>query len=168
MSQTPFSPTVTAPLSDNNMDIDSDPDAEQAARELAQAQERVRIINEARERRREERKWKEEEARLVVEREAEEEAQRLARETATREAEELLEMEHQYQLQVSTGVLRNSTSTDLFAQKDLEASVMTPEPLLAPFTDKGKEVSTGIVPGFDTRTNTETGGPFGDQRGSFL
>ena len=45
---------------------------------------------------------------------------------------------------------------------------MTPEPLLAPFTDKGKEVSTGVVPGFDTGTNTETGGPFGDQRGSVL
>ena len=32
---------------------------------------------------------------------------------------------------------------------------MRPEPLLAPFTDRGKEVSTGIVPGFDTGTNTE-------------
>src|SRR5882724_9199569 len=42
------------------------------------------------------------------------------------------------------------------------------EPLLAPFTDKGKEVSTRVVPGFDTGTNTETGGTFGDQRGSVL
>src|SRR5882724_6154815 len=39
MSQTPFSPTVTAPLTDNDMDVDFDPDAKQAARELAQAQE---------------------------------------------------------------------------------------------------------------------------------
>jgi len=45
---------------------------------------------------------------------------------------------------------------------------MTLEPLLVPFTNKGKEVSTGIVPGFDTGTNTETGGPFGDQWGSIL
>ena len=67
----------------------------------------------------------------------EEEAQRVV----AREAEELLEMECQYQLQISTGVLRNLTSTDFVAQKDLEASVMTPEPLLVPFTDKGKEVS---------------------------
>ena len=32
---------------------------------------------------------------------------------------------------------------------------MMPEPLLVPFTDKGKEVSTGLVLGFDTRTKTE-------------
>jgi len=38
------------------MDVDSDSEAEQAAREFAQAQERLRIANEARERRREERK----------------------------------------------------------------------------------------------------------------
>jgi len=29
---------------------------------------------------------------------------------------------------------------------------MTPEPLLAPFTEKGKEVSSGILSGIDTRT----------------
>src|SRR5882724_11137042 len=57
MSGTPFSPTI--PVADNVMDIDSNLDAEQAARELAQAQEQVRIVNKARERRREERKWKE-------------------------------------------------------------------------------------------------------------
>ena len=32
---------------------------------------------------------------------------------------------------------------------------MMPKPLLAPFIDKGKEVSTGFVPGFDTGTKTE-------------
>src|SRR5882724_5509203 len=141
MSGTPFSPAI--PVADNAMDIDSDPDSEQAARELVQAQEWVCIVNEAQERCREERKQKEEEARRVAEREAEEEVQWVARETAAREAEELLEMERQYQLQVSTGVLWNSTCTNFVAQKDLEASVMMPEPLLAPFTDKGKEVSTG-------------------------
>src|SRR5882724_3276773 len=66
MSQTPFSPTVTAPLADNDMDVDSDPDAEQAAQDLAQAQERVRIVNEARERRWEERKRKEEERKVQI------------------------------------------------------------------------------------------------------
>src|SRR5882724_1908060 len=66
MSQTPFSPTVTAPLADNDMDIDSDPDAKQVARELAQAQERVRMINEAWERRWEEQKWKEEERKVQI------------------------------------------------------------------------------------------------------
>ena len=84
-----------APIANNvQMDVDSDSEAEQAAREFAQAQERLRIANEARERRREERK------RLM-----EEEARRVAE----REAEELLEMERQFQLQVSTGVLRNWT-----------------------------------------------------------
>ena len=29
---------------------------------------------------------------------------------------------------------------------------MTPEPLLAPFTEKGKEVSSGILSGIDTGT----------------
>ena len=47
------------------------------------------------------------------------------------------------------GKYRSSLELDLVlivvAQKNLEASVMTPEPLLAPFTNKGKEVSTGLV-----------------------
>ena len=47
MSPIPGTPSL--PTVDNiQMDIDSDLDAEQAARELAQAQERVRVINEAR------------------------------------------------------------------------------------------------------------------------
>src|SRR5882724_7952731 len=110
MSPIPGTPSL--PTVDNvQMDVDSNSDAEQVARELAQAQERVRIINEARVRRREE--WKrleEEEARRVVEREAEEEKRWIAvREVEAREVEELLEMERQYQLQVSTGVIWNST-----------------------------------------------------------
>ena len=64
MSQTPFSPT--APLANNDMDVDSDLDAEQAARELAQAQEWVSLVNEARERRWEERKRKEEERKVQI------------------------------------------------------------------------------------------------------
>src|SRR5882724_1148630 len=147
MTSIPGTPIVT-PIADNvPMDVDSDSEAEQVAREFAQAQEWLRIANEARERHREEwkRKEEEEEARRVAEKEAAEEAQWVARETAAREAEELLEMERQYQLQVSTGVLWNSTWTNFVAQKDLEASVMMPEPLLVPFTDKGKEVSTGII-----------------------
>ena len=96
-------PGSLTPTADNvQMDVDSDSEAEQAAREFVQAQERLRITNEARERRREERK------RLM-----EEEARRVAE----REAKELLEMERQFQLQVSTGVLRNSTSTDLLHRK---------------------------------------------------
>ena len=96
MSGTPFSPAI--PVTDHVMDVDSDPDAEQAARELAQAQERVRMVNEAQERRREERKWKEEE---------EKEAQRIAAiEAAEKEAEEILERKWQAQLRVTTGFLR--------------------------------------------------------------
>src|SRR5882724_5404088 len=55
MSQTPFSPTITAPLADNTMDVDSDLEAEQVALELAQAQERVRATQEAWEKCREQR-----------------------------------------------------------------------------------------------------------------
>ena len=107
------------PLIANNvqMDLDSDLEAKQAAWELAQAQEQFCVANEAWERHREERKrLKEEEVQWVVEREAEEEAQQVAaREAATREVEELLEMEWQYQLQVSTGVLWNLTCTNFVA-----------------------------------------------------
>jgi len=118
MSSIPSTPSL--PTVDNvQMDVDSNSDAEQAAWELAQAQEWVRIINEARVRRREEQKrLEEEEARRVAEGEAEEEVRWIAaREAEAREAEELLEMERQYQLQVSTGVLWNSTSTDLLHRK---------------------------------------------------
>ena len=69
--------------------------------------------------------------------------------------EEILERERQAQLQVSTGVLRNSTFTKFVTQRDLEVSVMMPEPLLAPFTDKGQEVSTGVNSGVDTGTENQ-------------
>ena len=131
MSGTPFSPAIAAPVADKVMDIDSDPEAEQAAREFVQAQERLQVANEAWERCREERKRKEEE---------EKEAQHLM----AIEVEERLEREWQAQLQVSSGFPRIYLVLNLAAQRDLEVSVMTPEPLLAPFTDKGKEVSTGV------------------------
>jgi len=144
MSHTPISPVITAPIADNiQMDVDSYLEAEQVAWEFAQAQEQLRIANEAQERCREEQKRKEEE---------EEWQQIEAMEVATKEVEEKLEREWQAQLQVSTRVLRNSSSTNFAAQRDLEASVMMPEPLLMPFTDKGKEVSTGLVSGFGTGT----------------
>ena len=76
-------------------------------------------------------------------------------EAAAREAEEILEMEQQYQLQVSTGVLWGLTCINFVAQKDLEALVMTLEPLLVPFTNKGKEVSTGSHSGIDTGTENQ-------------
>src|SRR5882724_10188914 len=157
MSSALSSPSNIVPIANNvPMDVDSDSEAKQAAQELAQAQEWVRVTNEARERHQEERKrLEEEEVRWVAEREVEEAQWVAVREAATREVEELLEMERQYQLQVSTRVLWNSTCTNFVAQRDLEASVMMPEPLLVPFTDKGKEVSTGLVLGFDTRTKTE-------------
>ena len=120
------------------MDIDSDLEAEKTAQEFAQAQEWLRIVNETRERRQEERKWKEEE---------EKEVQRLA----AIEAEENLERERQSQLQVSSGFIRVCLVLTLL-QRDLEASVMMPEPLLAPFTDKGKEVSAGVHLSFDNGT----------------
>jgi len=57
MTSIPGTPSLITPIADNiPMDVDSDLEAEQAAREFAQAQERLRIANEARERRREERK----------------------------------------------------------------------------------------------------------------
>jgi len=124
--------------------VDSDSEGEKVAQEFAQAQERLRIANKAQERHREEWKRKEEE---------EKEVQWMAViEVATKEAEEALEREQQAQLQVSTGVLQNSSCTNLVTQRDLEASVMIPEPLLAPFTEKGKEVSTGVDSEFDTGT----------------
>src|SRR5882724_3317485 len=68
MSQTPFSPTITAPFADNNMDVDSELEAEQAAMELAQAQERVRATQEAQEKHQEEKRRQEEDrkAKIVV------------------------------------------------------------------------------------------------------
>src|SRR5882724_4106587 len=104
MSSALGSPSNIVPIADNvPMDVDSDSEAEKVARELAQAQEWVRVANEAPKRRWEERKrLEEEEARRVAEREAEEEVQWVvAREAVAREGEELLEMEWQYQLQVS-------------------------------------------------------------------
>src|SRR5882724_12877275 len=62
MTSIPGSPSLLTPTVDNvQMDVDSDSEAEQAAQEFAQAQERLHIANEARERRQEERKRKEEE-----------------------------------------------------------------------------------------------------------
>src|SRR5882724_5577215 len=136
MSGTPFSPAI--PVTENNMDVDSNSEAKQAAREFAQAQEWLWIANEARERRQEEQKRKEEE---------EKKAQRL---TAI-EAEENLEREQQAQLQVSSGFIQVCLVLTLL-QRDLEASVMTPEPLLAPFTNKGKEVSAWVHLSFDNGT----------------
>ena len=96
MTSTPFSPTITAPTADNiQMDIDSNLEAQQAAQELSQAQEWVCAANKAQERHKEEWKRKEEE----------EEAQQIvAMEAAARKADLILEMERQFQLQVSQGI----------------------------------------------------------------
>ena len=78
-------------------------------------------------------------------------------------------MERQYHLQVSTRVLWNSTCINFVEQKDLEASVMMLEPLLVPFTDKGKEVSTRInFWNLTLELKTGTGGPIQNQWGSVL
>ena len=99
MSSIHGSPVKALVTDSVHMDIDSDSEAEQAAREFTQAQEQLRITNEARERRQEEWKGKEEE---------EKEWQWIAAiEAARKVAEEILERERQAQLQVSTGVLRN-------------------------------------------------------------
>src|SRR5882724_4145199 len=68
MSQTSFSPTIPAPFADNNMDVDSNLEAEQAAMELRQAQEWVRATQEAREKHQEEWRRQEEDskAKLMV------------------------------------------------------------------------------------------------------
>ena len=61
MTSIPGSPSNASPITDNiQMDVNSDLEAEQAALELAQAQEQVRAIQEAWEKRREERKRQEE------------------------------------------------------------------------------------------------------------
>ena len=105
MTSIPGSPSHITPTTDNvQMDVDSDSEAEQAAREFAQAQEWLHVTNEARERHQEEWKQKEEE---------EKEAQWIvAMEVAAKEVEDILEREQQAQLQVSTGVLRNSSCTN--------------------------------------------------------
>jgi len=98
MSQTPFSPTITAPLTNNTMDVDSNPEAKQAALELAQAQEWVHATNEAQEKHQEERKRKEEErkAKIVV-------ATKLAAEQAV---ELVVDREWRMLLQVSLEILQ--------------------------------------------------------------
>ena len=84
MSSILGSPSNTAPTADNiQMDIDSDLEAKQAAQEFAQAQEWLRVANEAWEKHQEEWKRKEEE---------EKEAQWIAAmEVAAKEVEEMLE-----------------------------------------------------------------------------
>ena len=90
-----MSPTPTIPFADNNLDVDSDPEAEQAALELALAQERVRTAQEAQEKRWEERRRQEEDrkAKIMV-------TFKLAAEQA---AELVVEREQRVQLQVSCG-----------------------------------------------------------------
>src|SRR5882724_5056329 len=63
----PGSPSTLVPITDNiPMDVDSDVVAEQAALELAQAQERLHITKEAWEKCREERKRQEEERKAKI------------------------------------------------------------------------------------------------------
>jgi len=95
MSQTPFSPTITAPLADNTMDVDSNPEAKQAALELAEAQEQVRATQEAREKHWEKRRRQEEERKVKIVA-----SFKLAAEQA---AEQAVEREQRIQLQVSFG-----------------------------------------------------------------
>ena len=93
MSQTPFSPTITAPFTDNNMDVDSELEAEQAAMELAQAQERVRATQEAREKCLEERRRQEEDRKVKI--------MGTIKLAAEQAAELAVEREQRIQLQVS-------------------------------------------------------------------
>jgi len=91
------SPSTIVPIANNvPMDMDSDSEAEQVALELTQAQEWLRIANEAWERCREERKRKEEErkAKIMV-------ALKLAAEQA---AELAVDQEQRIQLQESVQV----------------------------------------------------------------
>jgi len=67
MSSTLGSPSNIAPIADNiPMDMDSNSEAEQAALELAQAQEWLRVANEAWERHQEEWKRQEEERKVKI------------------------------------------------------------------------------------------------------
>src|SRR5882724_4106490 len=90
------SPSHCLPITNNvPMDIDSDAEAEQAAMELAQAQERLRAAKEAREKRREEWKRQEEERKASTMA-----AIKLAAEQA---AELAVDRERRIQFQVSFG-----------------------------------------------------------------
>src|SRR5882724_9422358 len=91
MSQTSFSPTIPAPFTDNNMDVDSDPEAEQAAMELAQAKEQVHTTQEAWEKCWEDRRRQEEDRKAKI----------MA--TFKLAAELVVEREWRVQLQVSCG-----------------------------------------------------------------
>src|SRR5882724_7421787 len=63
----PGSPSTLVPIADNvPMDVDSDAEAEQAALELAQAQEWLCVAKEAQEKGREERKRQEEERKVKI------------------------------------------------------------------------------------------------------
>src|SRR5882724_8092486 len=67
MNSIPNSPSTVVPIADNvPMGVDSDSEAEQAALELAQAQEQVRAANEAQEKHREEQKRQEEERKVKI------------------------------------------------------------------------------------------------------
>ena|SRR5882724_11293655 len=99
MSSTPVSPSIITPITNNVlMNADSNVEAEQAALELAQAQEWVHATNEAQEKHQEERKRKEEErkAKIVV-------ATKLAAEQAV---ELVVDREWRMLLQVSLEILQ--------------------------------------------------------------
>ena len=67
MNSIPNSPSTVVPFTDNvPMEVDSNLEAEQAALELAQAQEWVCATNEAWEKRQEERKRQEEEMKVKI------------------------------------------------------------------------------------------------------
>ena len=67
MTSIPGSPSNATPIADNvPMDINSDSEAEQAAREFVQAQEWLCIANEAQERHQEEQKRQEEERKVKI------------------------------------------------------------------------------------------------------
>ena len=134
------------------MDLDSDLEADQVAQDveldLRQAPEQVRLVAEAQERCQEYQKRQEEEkkAQTFV-------AMKLAAEQA---AELVVDREWRILLKVSLEILWLFNWKLTSDQKDLETLVMTPEPLLAPSTDKGKEASCfsflSIVLELKTRT----------------
>jgi len=84
----------------------------------------------------------------------------MAIEVAAKEAEESGE-EWQAQLQVSTANHRDSSCTNICCAEGLGGIGDDAEPLLEPFTDKGKEVSTGVHLKLTLELRSGTGGPSG-------
>jgi len=147
MSPTPSSSHVAIAPINNNVLMDINPKADPKAvcvkqeaqdveKILQQAQEKVTLVNEGQEKCWEEWKRLEEKAQLVM----------MMRSVAGEVTEVAVARERRMILQVIFRLFSSAFVLELtgFGQEDLDVSVMTQEPLLAPWKDKGPEVSFRI------------------------